>query len=226
VTIDMLRYATLSLSSGVREPTFDLFSDSPVVSIESTRYLGPVENGQHVGLSDVSGDLAAARDRLETSEDVLRYDVAGADDRGVVYAHYRSVGPMEELLDILYRHDIVLEWPIEHGRSERDDAVQFTIVGTDEGVHRATTEIPDVVAVSVERVGDVESKAEADPVLTDPQAALLDLAIEEGYYEVPRRTTQRALADHLDVAPGTVGDRLQRIERRVMTAFVERGDDW
>ncbi len=224
----MLRYATLSLSlpDGVREPTFDLFGDSAAASIASTRYLGPIENGQHVGLSEVCGDLEAARELLAAADDVLRYDVAGTDGRGVVYAHYRSVGPVKELLDILYRRDIVLEWPIDHRGRERDSAVRFTIVGTDEGIHRATTEIPDVVDVAVERVGGVESKAEADPTLTDPQAALLDLAIEKGYYEVPRRTTQRALADHLDVAPGTVGDRLQRIERRVMTAYAERGDDW
>ncbi|SFR36062.1 Predicted DNA binding protein, contains HTH domain [Halogeometricum rufum] len=224
----MLRYATLSLSlpDGVREPTFDLFDDSPAVSTTATRYLGPTENGRHVGLSDVCGDLAVARDLLESDDDVLQYNVAGTDGRGVVYAHHRSVGPIKELLDILYRHDIVLEWPIDHRGRERDSAVQFTIVGTDEGIHRATTEIPDVVDVTVERVGGVESKAEAEPTLTDPQAALLDLAVEKGYYEVPRRTTQRALADHLDVAPGTVGDRLQRIERRVMTAYADRGDDW
>lgn len=55
--------------------------------------------------------------------------------------------------------------------------------------------------------------------MTDTQAALLDLAIEEGYYEVPRETSQRALAERLGVTPGTVADRLQRIERRVMTAY-------
>lgn len=219
----MLRYATLSLSGDAREPTFALFDGSPAVSITSTRYLGPIEDGQHIGLCDISGDLAVARDRLESDGEILRYNVAGAGERGVVYAHYRSVGPIKELLEILYRHEIVLDWPIDHRRTDRGPEVRFTVIGTNEDIKRATAEIPDLVAVSVERVGRVEPSAGTDPVLTDEQAALLGLALEEGYYEVPRETTQRALADRLGVAPGTVADRLQRIERRVMTAYAEGG---
>ncbi|SFR34293.1 helix-turn-helix domain-containing protein [Halogeometricum limi] len=222
----MLRYATLSLSGEARAPMFDVFDGSSAVSLESTRYLGPIEDGQHVGLSDVRGSLTAARELLAANDDVLQYDVAGTDARGMVYAHYRSADPITDLLEILYRRDIVLDWPVDHRQTERGPVVQFSIVGTDEGIRRATAEIPDVVAVSVEQVGRLEPRVESDSVLTDGQAALLDLALEHGYYEVPRETTQRALAERVGVAPGTVADRLQRIERRVMTAYAERSADY
>ncbi|MFC7008456.1 helix-turn-helix domain-containing protein [Halalkalicoccus salilacus] len=50
---------------------------------------------------------------------------------------------------------------------------------------------------------------------------LLELAVRAGYYEVPRETTHRDLASKLDLSAGTVSDRLQRIERRLITAYVD-----
>lgn len=221
---DSLRYATLALSGAIRPPVFDRFDRSSAVSVETIRYLGPVENGEYVGLSDLRGDLDVARELLADSDRVLRYDVAGAEGRGIVYAHYRSVGPVGELLAVLYRNDIVLDWPIEHRRTADGPEIRFTVIGTNAGIRRAAAAVPEAVDLSVEQVGRFESRRESTPLLTDRQAALLELAVEEGYYEVPRETTQRALADRLGVTAGTVGDRLQRIERRVMTAYADGSD--
>jgi hypothetical protein len=207
---------TLSLSGAIRDPVFD---HSSAVSMDSIRYLGPVADGEYVSLADLSGDLDVARELLASNDRVLRYDVAGTDDRGVVYAHFRSVGPIGDFLTTLYDTDVVLDWPIEHRQTRDEHEVRFTVVGTRAGIRRVAGGVPDVVDVSVERIGRYRSRADASPPLTDTQAALLDLAIEEGYYEVPRETSQRALAERLGVAPGTVADRLQRIERRVMTAY-------
>ncbi len=220
-----LRSATLSLSGAIHSSVFDQFDRSSAVSIVATRFLGPVENGQYVGLADLRGDLGVARDLLADSDQVLRYDVAGTDDRGVVYAHYRSAGPVGALLTILYDNDVVLDWPIEHRQTSTETESRVTVVGTDEGIQRAIADIPDVSDLSLLRIGQVRAGTDASPLLTETQAALLDLAIEAGYYELPRETTHSALADRLDVTPGTVSDRLQRIERRVMTAYAERPPD-
>lgn len=218
----MLRYAELSLSGEPSGPIFGLFHDEPDVSIALTRYLEPVENGQHIGLTDIVGDLDAARNVLETYENVLQYDMAETDDRGTVYARYRSIGSLRDLLDILYHRNILLDWPIEHRTTVTGPEVRFEIIGTDEGIRRATADLPEQVTVSVERVGRYEPSPETDSVLTDEQAALLRLAIEMGYYDVPKRTTQEEIAEELGVTSGTAGDRLQRLERRVMRAHAER----
>jgi hypothetical protein len=218
---ETLRSATLSLSPATELPLLDRFDRSDAVSIDATRYLGPVENGQYVGLSDLRGDLDAARELLAASDRVLGYDVAGVDGRGICYAQYRSVGLIEELLSILYRHDVVLDWPIDHRRDGDESEARFTVVGTGTGLRRAIAALPDPISVSVERIGRIDPDAGDPDLLTDRQAALLDLAVREGYYEVPRETTQAALADRLDLAPGTVSDRLQRIEHRVLTAHAE-----
>ncbi len=222
MSANALRSATLSLSGAIHSSVFDQFDRSPSASIVATRYLSPVENGQYVVLADLRGDLGVARDLLAESDQVLRYDVAGTDERGIVYAHYRSAGPVGELLAILYDNDVVLDWPIEHQQTGAETESRVTVVGTDEGIQQAVADIPDVSELSLLRIGQVQAEDDALPLLTETQATLLDLAIEAGYYEVPRETTHSDLADRLDVAPGTVSDRLQRIERRVMTAYAER----
>lgn len=100
--------------------------------------------------------------------------------------------------------------------------MEFTVIGTETGIQQAADELPERIDLSIKRIGRFETRDEAASLLIDKQAALLALAIEVGYYEVPRKTTQRALADRVGVAPGTVGDRLQRIERRVMTAYAKQ----
>ena len=215
---ETLRYATLTLTGVARTPMGKGFDSSPAVGIESIRYLGPVENGQHVGLSELSGDLDTARELLTASDEVLRYDIAGTDERGIVYGYYRNVGPVGDLLDLLYRNDIVLDWPIDYRETANGPTMRFTVIGTETGIQEAADGLPAEVGLAVERIGRFETSTEPS-LLTDEQTALLALAIEEGYYEVPRETTQRALADRVGVTAGTIGDRLQRIERRVMTAY-------
>ncbi|EMA51513.1 helix-turn-helix domain-containing protein [Halococcus thailandensis] len=215
---ETLRYATLTLTGVVRTPMGRRFDRSPAVEIESIRYLGPVEDGQHVGLSELAGDLDTARELLTASDEVLRYDIAGTDGRGIVYGYYRNVGPIGELLDLLYRNDIVLDWPIDYRETANGPRMRFTVIGTETGIQEAADGLPDGIGLAVERIGRFETSTEST-LLTDEQAALLALAIDEGYYEVPRETTQRELADRVGVTAGTIGDRLQRIERRVMTAY-------
>lgn len=207
---------TLSLCGAIRDP---VFHDTSAVSMESIRYLGPVEDGQYVGVAELSGDLDFARELLATNNRVLRFDVVGTGDRGIVYAHYRGVGPIGEFLTMLYDNDVVLDWPIEHRQTRDEHEVRFTVIGTSTGIQRTADGVPDAADVSVDKIGPYTSRTRSRSLLTDKQTALLDLAIDEGYYEVPRETTQRALADRLSVTPGTVADRLQRIERRVMTAY-------
>lgn len=218
---ETLRSATVSLTGMAADPVVARFDRSETVSIESTRYLGPVDDGRYVGLSDLRGDLDVARELLAGIDRVERYDVAGTGEHGIVYAHYRSAGLIGDLLSILYRNDIVVDWPIDH-RPTDEPRTQLTVVGTAIGIRRAVAALPERVSLSVERVGQFDPAGD-DALLTERQAALLDLAVREGYYEVPRGTTHRALAERLDLAPGTVSDRLQRIERRVMTAYAADG---
>ncbi|SDR44646.1 helix-turn-helix domain-containing protein [Natronobacterium texcoconense] len=61
---------------------------------------------------------------------------------------------------------------------------------------------------------------DALPELTDRQREVLSLAVERGYYELPRETTTKELAVDLEVSRRTVDDHLRRAERKLLTTLV------
>jgi predicted DNA binding protein len=66
--------------------------------------------------------------------------------------------------------------------------------------------------VEVERVGSVK-----DPVvLTKRQEEVLALALQEGYYETPKRIHLTELAKRLHIAPSSLGEVLKRAEKAVI----------
>ena len=59
--------------------------------------------------------------------------------------------------------------------------------------------------------------------LTREQRALLRMALEMGYYEVPARVTLTHLARYTGVSKAAVSKRLRRAERRVLTGWLGTG---
>jgi predicted DNA binding protein len=57
------------------------------------------------------------------------------------------------------------------------------------------------------------------PELTGRQREVLTLAVERGYYELPRETTTERLADELGVSRRTVDDHLRRAERKLVSSW-------
>ncbi|MFC6825024.1 helix-turn-helix domain-containing protein [Halopelagius fulvigenes] len=219
-----MRYATLVLTETEVQiaPVLDRFARSEAVTIDSTRHMGPIEDGRYVVLVDLRGNLSAADRLLDAAEEVVGYDVTGTDGSGVAYLQCRSVGLIGDLISILYAHDIVLDWPIEHREIDGRRSYRFTVIGTGSGIQRAVSELPGAVEFELEEIGTYRpTTGEFADVLTDGQADLLELAVREGYYEVPRETTHRELASKLGLSAGTVSDRLQRIERRLVAAYVD-----
>ncbi|WP_224450434.1 helix-turn-helix domain-containing protein [Haloprofundus salilacus] len=59
------------------------------------------------------------------------------------------------------------------------------------------------------------------PNLTNRQREVFLTAYERGYYEIPRETTTREIADTVGVGRRTVEHHLRRAEEKLATAFVE-----
>jgi predicted DNA binding protein len=73
------------------------------------------------------------------------------------------------------------------------------------------------VDLDIERLYDHERPAEPRYGLTERQYETLALAVESGYYDIPRRTTTKELADRLGISDQAVTERL----RRAITSLVE-----
>ena len=65
----------------------------------------------------------------------------------------------------------------------------------------------------------ISKNEEASDTLTPRQQEVIELAVQHGYYESPRRCTLTDLADLLDVNKSVVSRILQRAEGHIITAY-------
>lgn len=216
-----MRHATVRLTwtDGGVHPIDDLFAGVDDVTAEAIRYVSPVHEGRYVELFDLRGDLERARSLLAAAPEVLEFDVAGTDGRGVAYVQCLTAGLVDDLLAILREHEIVLDWPMRSLEGADVRGVEITVFGTSRAIQRAAADLPDGVALDLERLGEYEPDGDGLSTLTDRQRELFELAVDEGYYEVPRGTTHRELADAIGLAPGTVSEHLQRVEAKLVDAY-------
>jgi len=72
-------------------------------------------------------------------------------------------------------------------------------------------------------VRSVRTSIDSESVVSDGQRRLIETAVEEGYYDTPRRCTLTELADQLGIAKSTASERLHRAEGAIIRAFVADG---
>ncbi|MFD1562698.1 helix-turn-helix domain-containing protein [Haloarchaeobius amylolyticus] len=217
-----MRYATMVLTwaDGRLNAIDDRFGRSDAVGIEAIRYLNPIHEGRYVELLELWGDLERARALLADCSVALEYDVAGTDGHGVAYVQCRIVEPVDDLLSILREHEIVLDWPMTYVDTEAARGLEVTALGTSRAIQHAAAALPEGIDVDLQRLGEYDpGTGHSAPTLTARQQELFELAVSEGYYEVPRETTHRELAAKLDLAPGTVSEHLQRIEATLAARY-------
>lgn len=68
----------------------------------------------------------------------------------------------------------------------------------------------------VRSIGD----SDAEAILTDRQQQVFLAAVEQGYYETPRRATLTDIAESMDISKATASDILHRAEGKVVDWFV------
>lgn len=68
----------------------------------------------------------------------------------------------------------------------------------------------------VRSIGD----SDAESILTDRQQQVFLAAVEQGYYQTPRRATLTDVAESLDISKATASDILHRAEGRIVDWFV------
>ncbi len=69
-------------------------------------------------------------------------------------------------------------------------------------------------------VESIQRAVDTEGLLTDTQAAVLESAVEAGYYDTPREISLTELAAELDLAKSTLSETLHRAEGTVIREFV------
>jgi predicted DNA binding protein len=217
-----MRYATVTLSwtDGQVHPIDDIFAREPAVTVEAIHYVSPGPAGQYVELLELHGDLELATTLLADAPDALAYDITGTDEHGVAYVQCRTAGLVDDLLATLHDHEIVIDWPV-HYFDDAKRGLTLTVLGTSRAIQRAVADLPPELDFALERIGEYEpDTGRLSRLLTERQLDVFELAVQEGYYEIPRETTHRELAAKLELATGTVSEHLQRIESKLVRAYL------
>ncbi len=69
---------------------------------------------------------------------------------------------------------------------------------------------------------DEASSGPSEGLITERQREVLSVALEEGYYEIPRSITLRELSEILETSSATLSEILRRTERRLAEHYLEK----
>jgi predicted DNA binding protein len=148
---------------------------------------------------------------IRTHPDVTAYDHLYAGEHREI-AQYEA--DEKALYEFLWESSLPPEFPIivENGRMEFDltaTRAQFEAFG----------DALDEQDRHYELLSLVHTVEEGD-LLTDRQRECLQVALRQGYFEVPRACTLAELADHLDIDKSTASETIRRGQARVLQEFL------
>lgn len=216
-----MRYLTvvLSPSGGTFHPVEEIIADNEELERGRVYQVNLLSDSSVVGLYGVEGDAKVLRDAVEETPYVVTHEVFETDDENHLYVHLEPGEPLVELLSIADDYRLILDTPIEFTGGE--GRARATVMGEQEVLRDALEAVPDNIEVSVEQVG--EYTPERNTILTqltERQQEVLRVAVEEGYYDVPRSATHDEVADALGCAPSTASEHLRKIESKITEELV------
>jgi len=99
------------------------------------------------------------------------------------------------------------------GTTKPDGKLEWRLLGSDSMLRSLMKELEEEdVKAEVLRV----SKLEEERDLTSRQEQILQIALEKGYFEFPKKIKLRQLAKLLDISPATLTEILRRGQRRIL----------
>ncbi|EMA41035.1 bacterio-opsin activator-like protein [Halococcus morrhuae DSM 1307] len=204
------------MQRGINDPREVWIDGTLVATQEAIQYLNLLDDGTVVGVARFRGDA----DRLATIEDeipeIISCTVTGG-ETWLAYIHYKPGELETAILERIDTEAISIDWPMR----ETADGLEVTLFGEDAALQHLIAGFPDEVDVTLERAGEYQSDM-SDPAgqLTNRQQEILRTALTAGYYDIPRRTTQRDLAAELELSRGTIGDHLRRAEAKIIRSMI------
>ncbi|WP_267641332.1 helix-turn-helix domain-containing protein [Haloarchaeobius amylolyticus] len=169
----------------------------------------------------LDGDLDHFETVLQETDIVLESDVTRfGDGRGYAYVHSEP-HPIEwELFAAGAMEGLIPVFPIEYNH---DGSLEARLVGPPARLQDAMAALPEAVDATIERVGEYDlGRPPIPPSLPPRQQAALDVALDLGYYDVPRRATRDEVAERLGCAPSTASEHLQKAEGAIVRTYLNR----
>ncbi len=176
-------------------------------SEESPEYIVNLELSKEIELENFS---------IDGIFKVIRV-ISNAQDNALVIA--RFYGPVLMLI-----HQIDECWIQTPSTLSDLHGLFLTVHGTTKGLKDFRDGIKKLLPDSVKFRISKNLKADwiAAPQLPERRKEVMDLAVKRGYYQTPRKCTQRELAEELGVRQGTVAEHLQSAESTIIMSWSEQ----
>lgn len=214
-----MQYLKLTITPTDRaiHPIDGFVADHDAVTREALLHVDARADGTTVLLYRLLGDKDAFADDLAARSSVRDHEVVDVADGFHVFLQVGSAA-MGELVEVSHDHALIIDTPLEFV----DGGLRATLVGTHNNLREALSRMPDCIDFTVDNAGPyVPGGEDLLSPLTDRQLEVFRTAVDEGYYDVPRRATHKDIAATLDCAPSTVDEHLRKAESRVVTGLVQ-----
>jgi hypothetical protein len=194
----------------------ELFSDARMVNWSPS-----FDPPQAIVLLYLEGELDRFDAVLGDTDLVVAHDVTPVGDRrGYAYVVSEPHPTEWELFEIGTIPELLPLFPIQY---HPDGSLTARVLGPMERLQTAVEAVPDGVETSIERVGEYDlGRPPIPPGLPPRQREALRVALELGYYEIPREASRGDVAERLGCAPSTASEHLQKAERRLVRTFLDR----
>lgn len=157
----------------------------------------------------------AVVDAVRSHSALSQFSLLESTDRRVLGKYESSATDLYEFVD---RSSLPVEFPV----IARNEWFELDLTGTRAELDRIQT-VMETNGVVYE-LQSVVSTTETDSLLTDRQRELLETAIRNGYYEVPRECTLAAVAEAVGIDKSTASTVLRRGEATVLKWFLTGSD--
>lgn len=172
-------------------------------------------------LLEVDGDIESFRENVSDTHGVRSADMNPVTDNRFVLLYElepTSVPLLKKILSAITRQGIVVAKPAVY----RDGQVQARIVGRAPILQEAVEQLPTELNIEISEIGDF-NRSWQTPMsgLSERQREALMTAFELGYYEYPREATHEDIANHLECAPHTASEHLQKAEMTIISEVLQ-----
>ncbi|WP_049921751.1 helix-turn-helix domain-containing protein [Halopiger djelfimassiliensis] len=169
--------------------------------------------------AEASGDLDRYKQIMTDSPHVTEYLLSG-DDRWLAVSQFTPTAGTRRALELQRDSQLVIETPIYF---TSDGFLKVTCLGSDETFETLLEDIKDVESITAEilEMGEYDpTESSFSRMFTVRQEEVLEVAVDLGYYTVPRQATLEDIAEVVGIAPATVGEHLRKVEARVFSEIV------
>ncbi|SDJ96986.1 helix-turn-helix domain-containing protein [Natronorubrum texcoconense] len=165
-----------------------------------------------IELGEIHADEPDAHvDALRTHPAITQFELLESADG-------RALTKYETTDTDLYEFVELSSLPVEFPVVARNGWFEFDLTGTREELEQLRTTLEES-AVAFE-LQSVVSTTDSGTLLTDRQRELLEAAVREGYFEVPRECTLAELAETLGIDKATASTTLRRGEAALIKWFL------